>query len=66
MCSPLSGRPRGTSWVGMPSSLLVLGFRTSDPVGNVTTSTYDGDGNLLATTDPLDHTESWTYNSTSR
>jgi RHS repeat-associated protein len=34
-----------------------------DPNGNPTTSTFDGDGNVLTTTDPLGRTTSYSYNS---
>lgn len=34
----------------------------TDPLGHVTTNTYDSDGNLLSTTDPLGNTTSYGYN----
>jgi YD repeat-containing protein len=36
---------------------------SEDPDGNVTTATFDGDGNMLSQTDPEGNTTTWTYNS---
>jgi YD repeat-containing protein len=36
---------------------------SQDPDGNVTTATFDGDGNMLSQTDPDGNTTTWTYNS---
>ena len=36
-------------------------IRSEDANGNVTTCTYDGNGNMLTLTDPLGYTESYTY-----
>jgi len=34
----------------------------TDPLGHVSTATYDGAGNRLTATDPANHQQSWTYN----
>lgn len=34
----------------------------TDPLGHVTTATYDGSGNRLTGVDPANHQSSWTYN----
>ena len=36
-------------------------IRSEDANGNVTTCTYDGNGNMLTLTDPMGYTESYTY-----
>jgi RHS repeat-associated protein len=35
--------------------------QVTDPLGHVTTLTYDDNGNLESQTDPLGHEQSWTY-----
>jgi RHS repeat-associated protein len=34
----------------------------TDPLGYISTATYDGAGNRLTATDPANHQQSWTYN----
>jgi YD repeat-containing protein len=35
----------------------------TDPLGNITTSAYDSNGNLTSQTDPLGNVQTWTYDS---
>jgi len=49
-----------TSYTYDPATLAQTS--STDPRGNTTTSTYDGEGNLLSTTDPMGRTTSYTYN----
>lgn len=42
---------------------LLLPVQITDPLGGVTTLSYDGNGNLLSVTDPLSRRRSWTYDS---
>ena len=50
-----------TSYTYDPATLGVTSV--TDPNGNVTTNTYDGNGNLLTSTDPMSNTTSYSYNS---
>jgi YD repeat-containing protein len=57
------GTPVAATWDYSydPATLGVT--RVVDPNDNVTTNTYDANGNLLTTTEPLGNTTSYTYNS---
>jgi YD repeat-containing protein len=47
-------------------SPLNLVTQVTDPKGNNTSFTYDGNGNLLSLTDSLNHATSWTYDTMDR
>jgi RHS repeat-associated protein len=55
----------GEAWVS-DSNLLSQVTRRTDPDAGTTTMAYDGDGNLVQTTDANGHTLSWTYDRLSR
>ncbi|MBV9255348.1 MAG: hypothetical protein JO054_14040, partial [Actinobacteria bacterium] len=57
-----SGTPQAATWRYSYDPVSLGLVWTQDPLGNVTTATYDARGNRLNTQDPLGRTNSATYN----
>ena len=56
------GTPEAATWMYQHDAKIFAVTEATDPLGRITKTGYDSNGNKTSTTDPLGNTTSWTYN----
>ncbi|MBT8162598.1 MULTISPECIES: RHS repeat-associated core domain-containing protein [Arthrobacter] len=57
-----AGSPQESTWLYAYDQNTFGATSATDPLGHVSSATYDSVGNRLTATDPANHQQSWTYN----